>query len=227
MSKNQVKMEKDKPASKPATKAAGSKSSGNSGTTGSNGSNGNNGSSGSSESETGTNADNGGAASGNGGSSGGSGSTAGGGANNKNANAKNAPGNSKSGNPVETATSVAHGEATTAIKGSAATAVSGLTAVAQAKFRSDLQDIMFGFGDTWPSNKDTLALVEIMVKQYIEDVCLEARTVAELKGKLDVECFTFPVRKDVRKFKRLHQLLESNEDFKRVKSLTEIQQEMR
>jgi hypothetical protein len=223
MSKNQVKMEKDKPASKPATKAAGSKSSGNSGTTGSNGSNGNNGSSGSSESETGTNADNGGAASGNGGS----GSAAGGGANNKNANAKNAPGNSKSGNPVETATSVAHGEATAAIKGSAATAVSGLTAVAQAKFRSDLQDIMFGFGDTWPSNKDTLALVEIMVKQYIEDVCLEARTVAELKGKLDVECFTFPVRKDVRKFKRLHQLLESNEDFKRVKSLTEIQQEMR
>jgi transcription initiation factor TFIID subunit 13 len=97
------------------------------------------------------------------------------------------------------------------------------------KFRKDLEEMMFGFGDGWPPNKDSVALVEILVKQYIEDICLEARELARLKGgaggKLDVESFLFLVRKEPRKYNRLVQLLTANEELKKAKSLTEIHQE--
>jgi transcription initiation factor TFIID subunit 13 len=97
------------------------------------------------------------------------------------------------------------------------------------KFRKDLEEMMFGFGDGWPPNKDSVALVEILVKQYIEDICLEAKELARLKGgagaKLDVESFLFLVRKEPRKYNRLVQLLTANEELKKAKSLTEIHQE--
>lgn len=90
------------------------------------------------------------------------------------------------------------------------------------KFRKELEEMMFGFGDSWPPNKDTTTLMEILTKQYIEDLCQQARQMAELRGKLDADCFLFLMRKDPRKHNRLLQLLQANEELKKAKSIPEI-----
>ena len=87
------------------------------------------------------------------------------------------------------------------------------------EFQKDIQDMLFGFGDSWPSNKDSLSLLEILVKQFIEDLSHQALAVAEIRGKLDVECFLFVIRKDPRKLYRIQTLLSSNEQIKKARTM--------
>jgi len=83
---------------------------------------------------------------------------------------------------------------------------------------SDIEDMMYGFGDSWPIDAGAVKLVEQVVKNYIQDLAARALRVAELRpgGKLDKECFMFLVRKDKAKFRRVHRLLSANEEIKRV-----------
>jgi hypothetical protein len=34
----------------------------------------------------------------------------------------------------------------------------------------DVEEMMYGFGDEWPPNPETAALMEALVKEYIEDL---------------------------------------------------------
>jgi len=76
---------------------------------------------------------------------------------------------------------------------------------------------MYGFGDSWPPHPDSVALLEQLVVDYIEDLTTKAQNVAELTGSLDRDCFMYLIRKDRRKFNRVHQLITTNEYIKRVK----------
>jgi transcription initiation factor TFIID subunit 13 len=87
------------------------------------------------------------------------------------------------------------------------------------KFYSDIEEMMFGFGDEWPPDTDAVHLVESLVVSYIEDIAVRALEVADLRGKLDKECFLFLVRKDRKKFSRVHKLLKSNEELKTVQKV--------
>lgn len=58
----------------------------------------------------------------------------------------------------------------------------------------DIEEIMFGFGDGWPPEADTVELVEKMAVQYIRDLCVRSLQVASITGKLDKECFLYQVR---------------------------------
>jgi transcription initiation factor TFIID subunit 13 len=78
---------------------------------------------------------------------------------------------------------------------------------------------MFGFGDDWPPERDSVKLVEHLVNNYLEDLARRAAEVAELRGKLDKECFMFLVRKDRRKFSRVHKLLKTNEEIKNIQKV--------
>ena len=80
----------------------------------------------------------------------------------------------------------------------------------------DIEEMMFGFGDKWPPNEESVNLVESIVTNYIEDLTARAVQVSELRGKLDKECFMFVVRKDRRKFSRINSLLKANEELKAV-----------
>lgn len=83
----------------------------------------------------------------------------------------------------------------------------------------DIEEMMFGFGDKWPPNSDSVELMEKIAANYIRNICHRAKDVAELTGKdLDKECFMYAVRKDRRKFTRVYGLLKTNEELKKLKT---------
>jgi transcription initiation factor TFIID subunit 13 len=94
----------------------------------------------------------------------------------------------------------------------------GKTAVSD-RIHGDIEEMMFGFGDEWPPNEEAVDFVSGLVTEYIQDLSERALQVAELRGKLDKECFMFLVRKDRRKFSRVHKLLKANEDIKKVQKV--------
>ena len=83
-------------------------------------------------------------------------------------------------------------------------------------FRGDVEEMMFGFGDAWPTDAESAKLVETLVVQYIEDLVVKAAEVAQIRGQFDKECFMFLARHDRRKFTRICKLLETHEDLKKA-----------
>lgn len=81
---------------------------------------------------------------------------------------------------------------------------------------NDVANIMYGLGDVFPPNDDSVELLEDLVVKYIRDLCRDAGDVADHMGKMDRNCFLFAVRKDPRKFARGLQLLKANEELKRA-----------
>ena len=86
-------------------------------------------------------------------------------------------------------------------------------------FRSDIEEMMYGFGDSWPVEPESAKLIETLVVQYVEDIVVQASEVAQVRGQLDKECFMFLVRKESHKFKRVHRLLQTNEELKHAKRI--------
>lgn len=91
----------------------------------------------------------------------------------------------------------------------------------QSSMYNDIEEMMFGFGDQWPPDEESVKLVESIVTNYIEDLTIRASQIATVRpnGKLDKECFMFVVRKDRRKFSRIHNLLTANEELKSVQKM--------
>ena len=85
--------------------------------------------------------------------------------------------------------------------------------------QNDIEEMMYGFGDNWPPNEDSVRMIECMTTKYIEDLAERAKEVSELRGKLDKECFMYVVRKDRSKFTRVCQLLSANEELKTAQKL--------
>ena len=85
----------------------------------------------------------------------------------------------------------------------------------------DIADMLFGFGDSWPPNHESVSLVEALTTEYIQDLGARALQVADLRpnGKLDKECFLYLVRKDRQKFQRASKLLAANKEIKRVQKV--------
>eukprot|EP00752_Nemacystus_decipiens_P004968 g4520.t1 len=77
-----------------------------------------------------------------------------------------------------------------------------------------LPAMMYGFGDDEHPLPETVACMQQLVAEYVGYVTDEACKAAEMKGKLDTECFVFAVRNDKPKFKRVKQLLDANAHIK-------------
>ena len=88
---------------------------------------------------------------------------------------------------------------------------------------SDIEEMMYGFGDSWPPNTDCVDLIESLVTRYIEDLAQRAKEISDLRGKMDKECFLYVVRKDRSKFSRVCQLLKANEELKNAQK-TELKE---
>jgi len=84
-------------------------------------------------------------------------------------------------------------------------------------FYHDIQEMMFGFGDTWPSNRNATLLTDRLVTTYITELAQRAEIVAETTGKLDKECFLYLVRKDEFKFSRVMKLINTNDQLRTIK----------
>ena len=67
----------------------------------------------------------------------------------------------------------------------------------------DIEEMMYGFGDSWPPDEKSVELVDSIVTSYIEDIAMQASKVAEFRGSaIDKNCFLFAVRKNRQKFDR-------------------------
>lgn len=90
------------------------------------------------------------------------------------------------------------------------------TTTKNSRMYEDIEEMMFGFGDNWPSHPETVRLVESVVRKYIADLAMRAVAVSEMRGKLDKECFMYVVRKDKAKFARVCQLLKAHAELRGV-----------
>lgn len=89
-----------------------------------------------------------------------------------------------------------------------------MTARPPPTFGSELEEMMYGFGDAWPSDREAIALLDQIVIEYIQLLCKGAGRVAELTGKFDKECFKFLVHKNKRKYDRITHLISTHEELK-------------
>ena len=83
----------------------------------------------------------------------------------------------------------------------------------------DIEEMMYGYGDSWPSNPESVKLMEALVTDYIHALCTNALKVSELTGKIDKESFLFLIRKDKVKYERVLKLLKVNEEMKSMQKI--------
>jgi hypothetical protein len=81
-----------------------------------------------------------------------------------------------------------------------------------------VEEMIYGFGfadkdsiEYFPPERQTVLLTTHLVQQYMRDLARRALEIAELRGVLDVGCYTWLVRKDQQKFSRVRRLLQANE----------------
>eukprot|EP01032_Pedospumella_encystans_P037123 gene37123-42043_t len=46
---------------------------------------------------------------------------------------------------------------------------------------SDIEEMMYGFGDSWPPNAQCVGLIESLVTRYIEDLAQRAKEISDLR----------------------------------------------
>ncbi|CAK4074885.1 unnamed protein product [Aphanomyces euteiches] len=79
-----------------------------------------------------------------------------------------------------------------------------------------IKHMMYGFGDDWEPDPDTVELMEEIVIEYIRSMTTKALDLSNIRGKLDPECLMFLVRKDEEQLERAEELIEANELLKSV-----------
>ena len=83
---------------------------------------------------------------------------------------------------------------------------------------------MYGFGDEYPSNPETVRLIDMLAQQYIQDLTTKAMEIADIRGgNLDKDCFIYVIRKDKTKFARATYLLKANKDIKEATNQQEFE----
>lgn len=90
----------------------------------------------------------------------------------------------------------------------------------------DIQEMMYGFGDEWPSDPQSVEVVEKLVVNYVKNLCHKALEVSDFAGiKLEKESFMYVVKRDRKKFHRTYTLLRANEELKKVQKYEMVEDE--
>ncbi|GBG80878.1 hypothetical protein CBR_g31434 [Chara braunii] len=92
-------------------------------------------------------------------------------------------------------------------------------------FNKDLRLMMYGFGDDPDPIPETVELVEDILINYITDMVHKSAEVASRRGKLQTDDLVFLIRKDVRKFARVKELLHMHKELKRARKAFEVDEE--
>ncbi|CCI44974.1 unnamed protein product [Albugo candida] len=79
-----------------------------------------------------------------------------------------------------------------------------------------VRDMMIGFGDHMEPMEESIIVMQDFVVEYIQCMTKKAVDIATVKGKLDTECFIFPIRKDHETYERVKDLLQANGELKEV-----------
>jgi len=68
--------------------------------------------------------------------------------------------------------------------------------------------MMYGFGDQKTPLKESVDVVEQMVREYMISVSSKMVEVSHVSGELDIGCLSFVVRHDSAKSRRIQELME-------------------
>jgi len=74
-------------------------------------------------------------------------------------------------------------------------------------FSKDLKLLMYAFGDDPNPSPDSVAVLEDIVIEYINEMCIEAARIAAPRHKLKVDDFKVALRNDPTKLGRVEELL--------------------
>lgn len=91
-------------------------------------------------------------------------------------------------------------------------------------FSRELRYMMHGFGDDPVPYNETVTLLDDMVVSFITEMTQKAMEVGK-KGKIHVEDILYITRKDPKKYARIKELLQMNEELKQAKKYFENTQE--
>lgn len=91
-------------------------------------------------------------------------------------------------------------------------------------FSRDLRYMMHGFGDDPMPYNETVDIMEDLVIEFIVEMTQRAMDVGK-KGKIHVEDILYLIRRDPKKYARVRDLLQMNEELKHAKRIFESNQE--
>ena len=91
-------------------------------------------------------------------------------------------------------------------------------------FSKELRYMMYGFGDDPNPYNETVDLVDDLVVEFITEMSLKTMEVGK-KGKMHVDDLLFLIRRDPKKYARIRDLLQMNEELKQAKRIFETNQE--
>ncbi|ETV69744.1 hypothetical protein H257_14591 [Aphanomyces astaci] len=94
--------------------------------------------------------------------------------------------------------------------------IAAMKPLVSGEMTESIKHMMHGFGDVWEPDTDTVELMEEIAVEYIRSMTKKAMEISAIRGKLDVDCLLFSVRKDEETLDRANQLLEANELLKTV-----------
>lgn len=91
-------------------------------------------------------------------------------------------------------------------------------------FSRELRYMMHGFGDDPVPYSETVSMLDDMVVHFITEMTSNALEVGK-KGKIHVEDILYLTRRDPKKYSRIKELLQMNEELKQAKKYFENTQE--
>ncbi|OMH82504.1 Transcription initiation factor TFIID subunit 13 [Zancudomyces culisetae] len=83
----------------------------------------------------------------------------------------------------------------------------------------DLEFMMFGFGDSANPNPESVKLLEEIILEYINEICIKAAKVSGKRSKVLVDDFKFVLRKDHKKLARIEELIALNKEIENAKKM--------
>ncbi|KAJ2847398.1 hypothetical protein IWW36_003874 [Coemansia brasiliensis] len=86
-------------------------------------------------------------------------------------------------------------------------------------FSRELPTLMYGFGDTSPPLSESVDVLEDILIDYINNVCIQAAKVSGRRSKVTVDDFKFVLRKDPKKLARVEELIAMNKEIETARSL--------
>lgn len=95
-------------------------------------------------------------------------------------------------------------------------AISSGTGGRKRLFSKELRCMMYGFGDDQNPYTESVDLLEDLVLEFITQMTQRAMEVGR-SGRVQVEDVLYLVRKDKRKYARVHDLLNMNEELKKAR----------
>ncbi|KAJ1664379.1 hypothetical protein IW140_004116 [Coemansia sp. RSA 1813] len=86
-------------------------------------------------------------------------------------------------------------------------------------FSRELAVLMYGFGDDISPLPESVDVMEDILVDFINSVCVQAATVSGRKNKVSVEDFKFVLRKDPKKLARVEELIAMNKEIEVARSI--------